>query len=46
LPLIGDIIGVALGFFRTNAVVSFIFIAVGKFIRYGIIILFYLYFKD
>jgi membrane protein YqaA with SNARE-associated domain len=45
LPLIGDVIGVALGFFRVNAFLSFIFIAIGKVVRYGIIILFYLYFK-
>jgi membrane protein YqaA with SNARE-associated domain len=45
LPLIGDVIGVALGFFRTNPIISFLFIAIGKFIRYGMIILFYLYFK-
>jgi membrane protein YqaA with SNARE-associated domain len=46
LPLIGDVIGVALGFFRSNLFVSFLFIAVGKFIRYGIIILFYILFKN
>ena len=46
LPLIGDVIGVALGFFRVNPIISFLFIAIGKFIRYGIIILVYFYFKD
>jgi membrane protein YqaA with SNARE-associated domain len=45
LPLIGDVIGIALGFFRVNVVFSFLFIAIGKFIRYGVIIVFYLYFK-
>ncbi len=41
LPLIGDVIGVALGFFRVNISISFLFIAIGKFMRYGIIILIY-----
>jgi membrane protein YqaA with SNARE-associated domain len=41
LPLIGDVIGVALGFFRVNISISFLFIAIGKFARYGIIILIY-----
>lgn len=41
LPLIGDIIGIALGFFRANTFLSLLFIAIGKFIRYGVIILFY-----
>ena len=45
LPLIGDVIGIALGFFRVNVAFSFLFIAIGKFIRYGVIIVFYLYFK-
>jgi membrane protein YqaA with SNARE-associated domain len=46
LPLVGDVIGIALGFFRTKPFVSFLFIAIGKFARYAIIILFYFYFKD
>lgn len=46
VPLIGDVIGVALGFFRVNVYVTFIFIAIGKFIRYAILIIFYLYLKD
>ena len=41
LPLVGDVIGVALGFFRTNTIVTFTFIAIGKFIRYALIILSY-----
>jgi membrane protein YqaA with SNARE-associated domain len=45
LPLIGDVIGIALGFFRVNTILSLLFIAIGKFIRYGVIIIFYLYFK-
>lgn len=45
LPLIGDVIGVALGFFRVNVSISFLFIAIGKFARYGIIILGYFLLK-
>jgi membrane protein YqaA with SNARE-associated domain len=43
LPIVGDIIGIALGFFRANIFWSFIFMAIGKFIRYLIVILVYLY---
>ena len=46
LPIVGDVIGVALGFFRVNIYVSFLFIAIGKFIRYALLIVFYLYLKD
>jgi membrane protein YqaA with SNARE-associated domain len=38
LPLIGDILGIALGFFRVSLIPSFIFIFLGKFLRYLIII--------
>ena len=43
LPIVGDIIGIALGFFRANIFWSFIFMAIGKFIRYLVVILVYLY---
>ena len=43
LPIVGDIIGIALGFFRANIFWSFIFIAIGKFIRYLVLVLVYLY---
>jgi membrane protein YqaA with SNARE-associated domain len=43
LPIVGDIIGIALGFFRANIFWSFIFIAIGKFIRYLVVVLVYLY---
>ena len=43
LPIVGDIIGIALGFFRANIFWSFIFMAIGKFIRYLIVVLVYLY---
>ena len=43
LPIVGDIIGIALGFFRANIFWSFIFIAIGKFIRYLLVVLVYLY---
>ncbi len=46
LPIIGDVIGVALGFFRVNVYLSFLFIAIGKFVRYGTLIVFYIYLKE
>ena len=42
LPIVGDIIGIALGFFRANIFWSFIFMAIGKFIRYLVVVLVYL----
>ena len=41
LPFIGDLLGVALGFFRAPIVLSFIFIFIGKLLRYLVIVLFY-----
>ena len=41
LPLVGDLIGVALGFFRSPKHVTFVFFAIGKLIRYSIVILLY-----
>jgi membrane protein YqaA with SNARE-associated domain len=43
LPIVGDIIGIALGFFRANIFWSFLFMATGKFIRYLLVVLVYLY---
>ncbi len=43
LPIVGDIIGIALGFFRANIFWSFLFMAIGKFIRYLLVVLVYLY---
>ena len=43
LPIVGDIIGIALGFFRANIFWSFLFMAIGKFIRYLVVVLVYLY---
>ena len=43
LPVVGDIIGIALGFFRANIFWSFLFMAIGKFIRYLVVVLVYLY---
>lgn len=42
LPIIGDVIGVALGFFRANWIAVFTFILIGKFLRYLILVLFFL----
>jgi membrane protein YqaA with SNARE-associated domain len=44
LPIVGDVIGVALGFFRANLLWTFIFMAIGKFFRYLVLVLIYLYF--
>jgi membrane protein YqaA with SNARE-associated domain len=41
LPFIGDLLGVALGFFRTPVILSFIFIFIGKFVRYIVLVLIY-----
>ena len=43
LPIVGDIIGIALGFFRANIFWSFLFMAIGKFIRYLVVVLVYIY---
>jgi membrane protein YqaA with SNARE-associated domain len=43
LPIVGDIIGIALGFFRANIFWSFLFMAIGKFLRYLLVVLVYLY---
>ncbi|MFM8243981.1 MAG: DedA family protein, partial [Crocinitomicaceae bacterium] len=42
LPIIGDVIGVALGFFRANWLISFAFILIGKFLRYLFLVMFFL----
>ena len=41
LPFIGDLLGVALGFFRAPIILSFVFIFLGKFMRYLVIALIY-----
>jgi membrane protein YqaA with SNARE-associated domain len=43
LPFVGDVIAVALGFFKTAWKPTFFFIFIGKFARYLLILLFYLY---
>lgn len=43
LPFVGDIMAVALGFFRVDWKGSFMFIFLGKFVRYLAILVFYLY---
>lgn len=45
LPVIGDVIGVALGFFKVSIFWSFLFMAIGKFCRYLCLVIFYLYVK-
>ena len=41
LPFIGDVLGIALGFFRVRILPTFLFIFIGKFLRYLLLILFY-----
>jgi membrane protein YqaA with SNARE-associated domain len=45
LPFIGDVLSVALGFFRVNWKASFLYIFIGKFVRYLVILAFYYYVK-
>lgn len=44
LPFIGDVLGIALGFFRARILPTFLFIFIGKFLRYLFLILFYNFF--
>ncbi|MFZ9587166.1 MAG: YqaA family protein [Crocinitomicaceae bacterium] len=44
LPLVGDLIGVALGFFRAAKGPTFLFFTIGKLVRYAVIILVYFLF--
>jgi membrane protein YqaA with SNARE-associated domain len=41
LPIVGDLIGVVLGFFRSPKLLTFVFFAIGKVLRYSIVILLY-----
>lgn len=43
LPFIGDLLGITLGFFRVKVIPTFIFIMIGKLIRYLLIVLLYNY---
>ena len=43
LPFIGDVIGIALGFFKASVFWSLLFMLIGKFLRYLCIVIFYLY---
>ena len=45
LPIIGDVIGIALGFFKVSIFWSFLFMATGKFCRYLCLVIFYIYVK-
>lgn len=44
LPVVGDLIGVALGFFRSPMMMTFTFFGIGKVLRYGVVILLFLCF--
>ena len=41
LPFIGDVLGIALGFFRVRILPTFLFMFIGKFLRYLLLILFF-----
>ena len=41
LPFVGDVIGVVLGFFRVNWKLCFLFIFIGKFLRYLVFVVAY-----
>lgn len=43
LPFVGDLIGVVLGFFRINWKICFLFIFIGKFLRFLIVVLIFIY---
>ena len=43
MPFIGDLLGIALGFFRVKIIPSFLFILLGKFLRYLLIVVIYHY---
>lgn len=45
LPFIGDVLSTALGFFKVRLSISFLFIFIGKFIRYLILTIFLVYFQ-
>ncbi len=45
LPFIGDVIGVALGFFRVNFFWSMVFTVIGKFMRYAVLIYLIVFWK-
>lgn len=45
LPFVGDVMAIALGFFRVDWKWSFLFIFIGKFLRYLVILVLYLYVK-
>ena len=46
VPLIGDVFALALGFYRTNLYTSAIFMLIGKFVRFILIIIVFVYFKS
>ena len=46
VPFIGDVFAVALGFYRVHFISSSIFMFIGKFLRFLIISIVFLYFQD
>lgn len=46
IPVIGDVFAIALGFYRTNFYTSAIFMLIGKFVRFVLLIIIFLYFKE
>jgi membrane protein YqaA with SNARE-associated domain len=45
IPFIGDVISLALGYFRAKRYQSYLWMSVGKFLRYGVLVLSFSFFK-
>jgi len=46
VPVVGDVFALALGFYRTNFYSSALFMFIGKFARFVLICIIFIYFKD
>jgi membrane protein YqaA with SNARE-associated domain len=46
VPIIGDVFALALGFYRTNFYTSALFMFIGKLLRFVLISIIFIYFKD
>jgi len=46
VPIVGDVFALALGFYRTNFYSSALFMFIGKFARFVLICIIFIYFKD
>lgn len=46
LPFVGDVFAIALGFYRTRFWTTALFMLIGKFVRFGIWAIIFIYFRD